>query len=661
MNLSTLLILATGAATSFWRLSDDLEKEKYSGLELQRATGSDQLAALFFERYGDIKAIAANPVVDTRDFDHMSKYFDHYIELYGIYDHIMYINTDGKWMAGSTKDVSGKPIHISEIQKHDFKTEEWFQRVLKKQWNTTPSGSTGIVISKFQYWSFLENVLDEKVPHQFIATAIYDPSGKIEGILASIIHPRWMMSMFKEKLMRKMAVGDTESIVWIIQDNKVIVKGWIDGNEVKFDYPMVEEESLFGISLKEAIRATKYPIIRTASGTKYVFSAGQISSSRWSPELSWKVVYSEREDTFFKEAHAEEFLVAIVIVLCLVLAVIVNRVFAAAVVKRLDEALNTFGGIGKNIAETSESLLKAGHDLASSSTQQSAAVQETMAALEQISAMVSRNADAAEKSHSQSLEAEEAASRGQETVQKMLESMQQIKESNEHYSSELAQANERLNEITQAINEIVGKTKIINEIVFQTKLLSFNASVEAARAGEYGKGFAVVAEEVGNLAAMSGQAAKEISQLLEKSTKQVTEVVEASKNLSDVMVQTIQEKVENAEQVASEVAHALQDILLHSQKVTGMASEISTASREQASGVAEISKAIGEIQIGIQKVNQNAHQASNDSRALDESVKRLKISIEEIFAFLKGAMSRFGNGSTSGKLLSVKNSDQKAA
>jgi len=37
MNLSTLLLLATGAGISFWRLSDDLEKEKYSGLELQRS------------------------------------------------------------------------------------------------------------------------------------------------------------------------------------------------------------------------------------------------------------------------------------------------------------------------------------------------------------------------------------------------------------------------------------------------------------------------------------------------------------------------------------------------------------------------------------------------------------------------------------------------
>ena len=71
------------------------------------------------------------------------------------------------------------------------------------------------------------------------------------------------------------------------------------------------------------------------------------------------------------------------------------------------------------------------------------------------------------------------------------------------------------------ISEIGNKTKVINDIVFQTKLLSFNASVEAARAGEHGKGFSVVAEEVGNLAHMSGNSAKEITQLLESSINRV--------------------------------------------------------------------------------------------------------------------------------------------
>jgi methyl-accepting chemotaxis protein len=93
--------------------------------------------------------------------------------------------------------------------------------------------------------------------------------------------------------------------------------------------------------------------------------------------------------------------------------------------------------------------------------------------------------------------------------------------------------NENMADIVKSIAEIKTKTNVINDIVFQTKLLSFNASVEAARAGEHGKGFAVVAEEVGALAAMSGNASKEIAQLLDGSLSRVTVLADETKQRAD--------------------------------------------------------------------------------------------------------------------------------
>ena len=80
----------------------------------------------------------------------------------------------------------------------------------------------------------------------------------------------------------------------------------------------------------------------------------------------------------------------------------------------------------------------------------------------------------------------------------------------------ISNTTQMLGELTSSFSEVVEKTAMINDIVFQTKLLSFNASVEAARAGEHGKGFSVVAEEIGNLAAMSGDSAISIQKTLEK-------------------------------------------------------------------------------------------------------------------------------------------------
>jgi methyl-accepting chemotaxis protein len=75
----------------------------------------------------------------------------------------------------------------------------------------------------------------------------------------------------------------------------------------------------------------------------------------------------------------------------------------------------------------------------------------------------------------------------------------------------------------EKIGQIIG---VIDEIAFQTNLLALNAGIEAARAGESGRGFAVVAQEVRALAQRSGEAAREIKQLVTGTKGQVVAGVE---------------------------------------------------------------------------------------------------------------------------------------
>ncbi|KQS90906.1 MULTISPECIES: globin-coupled sensor protein [unclassified Rhizobium] len=111
----------------------------------------------------------------------------------------------------------------------------------------------------------------------------------------------------------------------------------------------------------------------------------------------------------------------------------------------------------------------------------------------------------------------------------------------------------------EKIGQIIG---VIDEIAFQTNLLALNAGIEAARAGESGRGFAVVAQEVRALAQRSGDAAREIKQLVSSTKSQVEVGVEHVGRTQDAISSIVEQvrgindaiagiAVETGEQVTS--------------------------------------------------------------------------------------------------------------
>lgn len=169
--------------------------------------------------------------------------------------------------------------------------------------------------------------------------------------------------------------------------------------------------------------------------------------------------------------------------------------------------------------------------------------------------------------------------------------------------AETAKKVKRLGESSQQISKVVS---LINQIALQTNLLAINAGIEAARAGEEGQGFAVVAEEVGELAARSAAATREIEQIVENIQQETASVVEAMELGTSQVVEGTH-LVEDAKQ-------SLSQILEVSRQIDQLVQSISTATVSQA----ETSQAITELMKDIAGLSE---RTSNSTRQVASSLQ----------------------------------------
>ncbi|ALV07169.1 methyl-accepting chemotaxis protein [Roseateles depolymerans] len=226
------------------------------------------------------------------------------------------------------------------------------------------------------------------------------------------------------------------------------------------------------------------------------------------------------------------------------------------------------------VRQASEEFAAGNRELSERTEQASERLQQTASSMSEMTVAVRANSDTARAAASLAGDAHDAASKGGEVVQRVVDTMHQISAS------------------SKRIADIIG---VIDGIAFQTNILALNAAVEAARAGEQGRGFAVVAGEVRSLAQRSASAAREIKQLIQDSVERVS-VGSALVDDAGQSMAAIVGKVGEVNTLIEQISRASAEQLLGIDQVTQAVSALDHATQQNTQLVAASAEAANGLQ-----------------------------------------------------------------
>lgn len=568
---------------------------------------ADSIAAQFYERYGDVQAFIKNDALQVGDRQLITKAFDEYVKIYGIYDVILLVDLKGNFVASNTIDIAGKNINTKALSEKNYENEPWFKSVVSgKYTEDSTKGFVGTYVEDPHFDKIIESAYGQTTFANSFSTAVYNRNGQMVGVLTNRANFKWVESEFKNFYTVQKAKGHAATEVTMLSKNGLVLIDYdpfTNNGDLKFNH---DPSVVLKLNLAEMKVTAAEALVAGKSGSGLAMHArkkieqavgySRIQSDKFISELGWGVMVRTDANELFHTIHTAErtFYISFAVLFLLCLSGIAW--FATSISKTLTNIAKELSAAGEQMASASHQLSSASQQVSSGATESASALEETVSSIEELSSMVKMNAENAKQAAALSANSSKSAQEGDVEIRRLIESMSAITTS------------------SKKIEEIIN---VIDDIAFQTNLLALNAAVEAARAGEQGKGFAVVAEAVRNLAQRSAAAAKDITVLIKDSV----------------------EKTHVGSTVASSSATVLNQIVTSVKKVSDLNNEIAAASEEQSNGIIQISKAMNELDSSTQQNAAASEEVASTSEEVSSQANTLQKTVVALESVVLGQAS----------------------
>ena len=316
----------------------------------------------------------------------------------------------------------------------------------------------------------------------------------------------------------------------------------------------------------------------------------------------------QNEYSIEDQLEKTEFQVKVITIIIALLSCIILSFSIILTIKKMHkDEMN----LGLKLFEQTQTLVVAAKENAATAQDQSAAVKEIVATMEEsnelsenISRKIKNVSQIAEKT---SLDVQDGVS----SIEKNVNQLHEIFRANK----ETIEGMKHLDEKIKTIWDIVS---LINNVADQAKIIAFNAELEASNAGEAGKSFRIVANEIRRLSDGIIDGTKEIKQRINEIQQSSDLLILTSKNGT----KQINEGYENAKNLKEK----FESIKGSAEVTAGSAGDITEIIQQQASASEQILITLKQISIGVE----NFSTATDNISASSENIRTMSESMTDI-------------------------------
>nr|WP_121103888.1 methyl-accepting chemotaxis protein [Pseudomonas sp. WPR_5_2] len=278
---------------------------------------------------------------------------------------------------------------------------------------------------------------------------------------------------------------------------------------------------------------------------------------------------------------------------------------------KLRDTLQRISGSATQLASAAEELNSVTDESARGLTQQNNEIEQAATAVNEMTSAVEEVARNAVSTSEASKNATTSAGDGRDLVQETVSAIERM-------SADVQSTATLISDLANESRDIGKVLDVIRGLADQTNLLALNAAIEAARAGEAGRGFAVVADEVRALAHRTQQSTSEIERMIGSIQSGTEHAVDSMRNST--------ERAESTLNIARGAGMSLDTINSAIVEINERNLVIASATEEQAQVAREVDRNL----VNIRDLSVQSATGANQTSAASSELSRLALDLNNM-------------------------------